>query len=74
MSICALVQSNYSLQLIQHNSPSRSPSFAIVVRLAEQVDVASQFFRRVLHLVLQLQVLSTFLVDNGDPCLLEPSP
>ena len=54
MSICALAHSNYSLQLIQHNSSSRSPSSAIAVRLAKQVYVAGQLFRRVLHLILQL--------------------
>ena len=57
MSICALAQSNYSLQLIQHNSPSRSLSFAIAVHLAKKVDVAGQLLRRILHLILQLPVL-----------------
>ena len=57
MSVCALAHSNYSLQLIQHNSSSRSPSFAIAVHLAEKVDVADQLLRRVFHLILQLLVL-----------------
>ena len=57
MSVCALAHSNYFLQLIQRDSPSRSLSFAIAVRLAKQVNVASQFLRRALHLTLQLLVL-----------------
>ena len=33
---------------------SKSPSFAITVRLTKQVDVIDQLFRHVLHLILQL--------------------
>ena len=57
MFVCTLAHSNYSLQSIQHNSSSRSPNITIAVRLAEQVDVADQLLRRVLHLILQLLVL-----------------
>ena len=57
MFVCALAHSNYSLLLKQHNSQSRSPSFAIAVHLTEQVDIAGQLLRRVLYLILQLLVL-----------------
>ena len=63
MSVCTLARSNYSFQLVQHYSSSRSSSFAIAVHLAEQVDVAGQLLRCVFHLIFQLLVL----------CLAHPS-